>query len=86
MELVLIVLGFLGFIAWRERQHALDLRAVAPRRGDGTSLARRGAEIVAARSRKEKPEKPRVISADDDAAWNEAHGFTPEPEEEGDES
>lgn len=84
MEQVAIVLGFLGFIAWRERQHAAELRAVASRRGGGTSLARKGAEIVAARSRKRgKPEKPKVISADDDAAWNEAHGFA-EAEEEDD--
>lgn len=77
MELVLIVLGFLGFIAWRERQHAVDLRAVAPRHGGGSAPV----SVVSSRRRRGEPEKPRVISADDDDAWNEAHGFAPSEEE-----
>jgi len=72
----LIVLGFLGFIAWRERQHAVELRAVASRRGGGAVPV----PVAPARRRRDKPEKPRVISAEDDAAWNEAHGFS-EPDE-----
>lgn len=80
MELVLIVLGFLGFIAWRERQHAADLRAVASRRGGGSAPV----PVASSRRRRGEPEKPKVISADDDAAWNEAHGFATE-EDEGDE-
>ena len=79
---VLIVFGFLAFIAWRERQHAAEVRAVAARRGGGTVPVRRPLPRLGRPER----EKPKVISADDDAAFNEAHGVAPAEAEEGDES
>lgn len=77
MELVLTVLGFLGFIAWRERQHAVELRAVAARRGGGKAPA----SVVSSRRRKRKAGRVRVISADDDAAFAEARGWETATEE-----
>jgi len=83
METVALAAAFLGFIAWRERQHAAELRAVASRRGDGGAPA----PVASSRRRRRgKPEKARVISADDDAAWNEAHGHESEEQSEGDDS
>lgn len=63
MEVVLIVLGFLAFVAWRERQHALE-RAALSRRGGG----RVPAPIAFLRPRR-KATGVRVISADDDEAF-----------------
>lgn len=60
METVLVVLGFLAFIAWRERQHALVL---ASRRGEGKAPS-------PVRRRGKKAGPPRVISAEDDGAFN----------------
>jgi hypothetical protein len=79
LETVLIVLGFLAFIAWRERQHRLDL-AVVSRRSGGRAPA-----LVASSQRRgrRKPGKPRVISADDDKAFNEARGLEPADEDHG---
>ncbi|HEX7246412.1 MAG TPA: hypothetical protein VF245_12705 [Solirubrobacterales bacterium] len=77
MEAIVLVAAFLAFIAWRERQHALE-RAALSRRG-----GKPPAPVVSSRrrARKGKPEKARVISADDDSAFAEARGWTDEPDE-----
>lgn len=70
METVALVAAFLAFIAWRERQHAREKAALASRRGDKAL-----ASVVPSRRRKRGGSKARVISADDDAAFNEARGY-----------
>lgn len=75
MESVLIVLGFLAFIAWRERQHVLE-RASLPQRG-GKARVR-----VPLPRRKPKAGRTRVISADDDAAFAASRGWEPSDDDE----
>lgn len=75
METVVLVAAFLAFIAWRERQHALE-RASLCRSGGKTP-----APVASSRRRKRgrrKAGQVRVISADDDAAFAEARGWTDE--------
>lgn len=62
----LIVLGFLAFIAWRERAHAVERDLLTRRRGGRPVPA-----PVASSQRRERPaRRARVISAEDDKAFN----------------
>lgn len=74
MESVLIVLGFLAFIAWRERQHVLE-RASLPQRGGK-------ARVRVPLPRRKPKARARVISADDDAAFAASRGWEPSDDDE----
>lgn len=82
METVVLVAAFLAFIAWRERQHSVELRSVASRRGGGKAPA----PVASSRRRRRKAGQVRVISADDDAAFAEARGWADEEPARTDES
>lgn len=73
-------LALLGYIAWRERAHALERQGLLSRRGGG----RPPAAVAVGRKRRGKAERPKVISAEDDSAFNEARGDV--AEDEGDET
>lgn len=81
METIALAAIFLAFIAWRERQHALECASL--RQGDGKTPA----PVVPFRRRRRgrKAAPARVISADDDAAFAESRGWEdekPAPESE----
>lgn len=79
METVALVAAFLAFIAWRERQHALERAAFSRRGGKAPVPAPLGSSRRQRRGRKAK--QHRVISADDDAAFGASRGWEDEDDE-----
>jgi hypothetical protein len=60
-------IALLAFLAWRERQHALERAALLSRRGTAPPS-------LAASSRRREKGRARVISAEDDAGFLESRG------------